>query len=501
MADRNSRGLLKSMAIIGSAQAVKVLITIVRAKLVAILLGPAGIGLLSVFNNLREMASMSAGLGLGMSGVREIAGAKGDEAVLSRVRRVLFGALLLQGAIAMVLIWLARDPLARWLLDSTDHATEVGLVGVAVFLFLVAGSQAALLQGLRRIGDLGRVTIYSTALGSAGGLAAVWIYGQAGLIWLILLPPAASILVAWRYTRRLPPPTTAPMTPREIWRAWRPMVTLGVVFTLGALATTGTLLLVRARITQDLGLDAAGQFAAAWSVTMIYVGFLLQAMGADYFPRLTEVIRDRRAANALMNDQMQLALALGGPLLLVLIGCAPWLIRLLYSTEFDQAATLLQWQTVGNVFKLASWALAFAIVAAARSGLFLVTQLLFNVLFLPMIWFGLPVLGLEVTGIAFLLAYVIYFAVIALLVRRLHGFRWEGLSARLVGTHAALALGLLVLARELPLIGAAASVALGLGTAFVGGHVVITKIGAQGRLISKLAAVYRALGWPIGPPR
>ncbi|MBC7180971.1 MAG: O-antigen translocase, partial [Roseovarius sp.] len=196
----SARGLLKSMAIIGSAQAVRILITILRAKLVALLLGPAGIGLLSVFNNLREMGSMGAGLGLGASGVREIAGAKGEEEALSRVRRVLFGALLLQGAVAMVLIWLAREALARWLLDSTEHATEVGLVGVAVFLFLVAGSQTALLQGLRRIGDLGRVTIYSTALGSASGLAAVWVYGQAGLIWLILLPPAASILVAWRYT-------------------------------------------------------------------------------------------------------------------------------------------------------------------------------------------------------------------------------------------------------------------------------------------------------------
>lgn len=279
MTESNSRSLLKSMAIIGSAQALRIVITIVRTKLVAVLLGPSGIGLLSVLNNLREMASMGAGLGLGTSGVREISSAKGEEVTLSRVRRVLFGALLLQGLIAMLAIWLARDTLATWLLDSTDHGIEIGLVGVAVFLFLVAGSQTALLQGMRRIGDLGRVTVWSTLYGSAGGLLAVWVLGQAGLIWLILLPPLASILVAWRYTSRLPAPTTVRMTPGDIWQAWRPMVTLGVVFTLGGLATTGTLLLVRARITQDLGLDAAGQFAAAWSVAMIYVGFLLQAMG------------------------------------------------------------------------------------------------------------------------------------------------------------------------------------------------------------------------------
>ena len=497
MTRNSSRGLVKSMAIIGSAQAVRIVISIVQAKTIAILLGPTGIGLLSVFNNLREIGSMSAGLGLGTSGVREISSAKGEEMTLSLVRRVLFGALMLQGAVAMALVWLVRDTLALWLLNSTDHSLEVGLVGVAVFLFLISSSQVVLLQGMRRIGDLGRVTVLSTLLGSIGGLAAVWVYGQAGLIWLILLPPLTSIFVAWRYTRRLPPPTTVQLTPREIWQAWRPMVTLGVVFTLGSLATTGTLLLVRARITQELGLEAAGHFAAAWSVTMIYVGFLLQAMGADYFPRLTEVIRDRQAANALMNDQIQLALALGGPLLLVLIGCAPWLIRLLYSAEFDEAATLLQLQTVGNVFKLAAWSLAFAIVAAARSRVFLVTELLFNVLFLPMIWFGLPLLGLEVTGIAFLLAYMIYFAVIAMLVRHLHGFHWEGLSARLVGLNVLLAISLLALSLTFPVAGALAAIGLGLATTLLGGHIIIAKIGSHGRLVSRVARLYELIRWPI----
>ena len=60
----SARGLLKSMAIIGSAQAVRIVISIVQAKVVAILLGPAGTGFLSVLNNLREMGSMAAGLGL-----------------------------------------------------------------------------------------------------------------------------------------------------------------------------------------------------------------------------------------------------------------------------------------------------------------------------------------------------------------------------------------------------------------------------------------------------
>ena len=53
---------------------------------------------------------------------------------------------------------------------------------------------------------------------------------------------------------------------------------------------------------------------------MTYVGFFLGAMGADYYPRLTEVIHDKVAAVRLMNDQAQLGLAIGGPVFCCSLG-------------------------------------------------------------------------------------------------------------------------------------------------------------------------------------
>ena len=88
----NSRGLIRSMAVIGSAQAVNILISILRMKVLAILLGPTGVGLLSIYNSLQGMVGTAAGLGMGASGVRQIASVKGEEHELSRVRRVLLAA-------------------------------------------------------------------------------------------------------------------------------------------------------------------------------------------------------------------------------------------------------------------------------------------------------------------------------------------------------------------------------------------------------------------------
>jgi PST family polysaccharide transporter len=497
MTELTSRGLIKSMMIIGSAQVVNILISIIRLKVLAVLLGPSGVGLLSIYNSLQAMVKQTAGLGMGSSGVRQIASSRGEEATLSRVRRVLFAAHLVQGALAMLAVWLLRAPIATWLFGDATRATEVGLIGVAILLALLGTAQTALLQGLRRIADLGRVTVLAAFTGTVAGLVAVWVQGESGLIWFFLVQPLATVLVALHFTRRLPRPTAARLSVTETWEIWKPMAKLGAAFMLGGLATTATLLLVRGRISQELGLDAAGHFAAAWGITITYVGFLLGAMGADYYPRLTEVIHDKVAALQLVNDQAQLGLAIGGPVLLLLIGLAPWAITVLFSDEFGPAVTLLQWQTVGNVFKLPGWALGFSIVAAARGKTFLLTQLNFNILFCLMLWPTLVPFGIQAAGPAFMIASILQFCLVTVIVRKIHGFRFQPLSLGLLGLHTVLAIALLGLALVAPLAAAAASPVLAGATGLFGLRVVLVKIGPGGRLASRLARLYAAIGWPI----
>ena len=493
----SSRGLIKSMLVIGSAQVVKILISIFRMKVLAVLLGPGGVGLLSIYNSLLDMVQQTAGLGMGNSGVREIASSRGDEATLSRVRRVLFAAHLIQGTLAMIAVWLLRERIAIWLFGDTLRATVVGLIGIAILIGLLASAQMALLQGLRKIGDLGRVTVIGAFVGTLAGLAAVWLQGESGLIWFILVQPLAVVLIALHYTRRLPKPISARLSLVETWEVWKPMAKLGAAFMLGGLATVATLLLVRGLISKELGLDAAGYFAASWGITMTYVGFLLGAMGADYYPRLTEVIHDKVAAVRLMNDQAQLGLAIGGPVLLLLIGLAPWVITLLYSSAFEPAVTLLQWQTVGNVFKLASWAIAFSIIAGARSKTFFFTELSFNIVFLGMVFVFLPRVGLEVTAYAFVLGYLVYLTIVYVLARSIHGFRWQTLSLGLLGLHTSLGVALLVLALMAPFAAAIASPLLAAATGLFGLRIVLSKVGKHGRLPTRLYGIFERLGWPI----
>lgn len=485
------------MLVIGSAQAVQIVISIVRMKALALLLGPSGLGLLSIFNNLQGMVTQTAGLGLDSSGVREIASARGEEFALSRVRRVLLAANVVQGFLALLAVWLLRASISTWLFGNANRATEVGIVGGVALLALVASGHTALLQGLRRIGDLGRVTVIGGLASTVAGLGAVWAWGENGLIFFLLVQPMTTLLVAVYFTRQLSKPCAKRLTFLEIWQVWRSMAGLGVAFMLGGVATTATLLLVRGRISQELGLEAAGHFAAAWGVSMTYVGFMLKAMGADYYPRLAEVIEDRDTAISLINDQTQLALAIGGPVMLLLVGLAPLLIVLLYASDFSDAVTLLQWQTIGNVFKLASWPLGFAVVAQARSKTFMFLQINWSAIFILIIWPALSAFGIAAAGPAFTAACFVQILVVHTVVRCTLGFRWQAMSLSLLGLHTGLSVALLALAFTAPLLAALAAPFLAAATGIFGLRVVLIKIGPEGRIASHLTRFFTSIGWPL----
>lgn len=416
------RQIFRSSAIIGGATIINIVIGIVKVKVLAVLLGPAGVGLMGLYQNIIGLVSTMAGCGLGSSGVRQLAASAGEEATLALVRRALWLANLLLGFAGMALLWLLREPVARWVFGDAAHVGDVGWLGLGVLLTLVAGSQTALLQGLRRIGDLARINIISAFIGTAIGIVLVYWLGESGVLWFVLAAPAATIPVAAWYAARLPRPQAL-----NDWFAirqqWQAMLKLGIPLMAAGLLTMTTQLAARSIIMRELGLDASGYFQAAWAISMTYIGFVLGAMGADYFPRLTATINDHLQARKLINEQAEMALLLAGPLLLGVITLAPWIIQLLYAARFAPAADVLRWQVLGDIFKVASWPMGFILLAQSRGAIFIGAELTWSATYLGAIVLGIQGWGLVITGIGFWIAYLVFYGLLTLVAWRLIGYK------------------------------------------------------------------------------
>ncbi len=428
------RRILKSSSIVGGASFLNIIIGLLRTKALAVLLGPTGIGLVSLYRGLQTTASGVATMGLDTVGTRQIAEAhaREDARELAVARRALFWATLVLGITGAAVVWCFRGLLARVVLGGAVHANVVGWLAVGVALTVVSASQGALIQGMRRIADIARVSVYGAALNTVIGIALIWRWHGAGLVSYVLTIPLSSFLLGWWYVSRLPKPDAFQIFPSEFIHQWKMLLRIGGAFMAGTLAMSIIQLWIRVDVGNVLGPQALGQFQASWSIATMYIDFVLAAMATDYYPHLTGVIVDHKAATSLVNQQTEIALLFSAPVFLAMMGLAPWVIRLLYTPAFAPAVELLRWQILGDVLKVASWPIGFTFLARADGKTFFWTEVLaFLVMGISVTCLLQPV-GLKITGIASLACYIFYLPLVHWLAKRQIGFAWSSPVVRLL---------------------------------------------------------------------
>jgi PST family polysaccharide transporter len=418
--------ILRSSSIIGGASVVNILIGLLRTKVAAVILGPAGVGLIALLQNVLSLFAAVAGLGIANSAVRQLAQGSmaEDNREIRATRRALFWGTAFLAVLGGGSLWLFRSLVAEHVLGDPSQARNVGWLSIGVTFTVISASQVALLNGLRRIGDIARVSVYGALIGTVLGVAALLLWREAGVTAYLIAAPFAAVVSGSIITRRVRLKDAHGSTVAELRTQLLGMLGLGFTLMLVGLTATLSLLAVRTVIGKQLGAVALGEFSAAWMISMTYIGFVLQAMGTDYYPRLSAVIGDDAAATRLVNEQSEVALLLAGPILLMMQASAPWLVQLLFSSEFTGAVDVLRWQILGDVLKIIGWPLGFVILASGSGRLFLTCDALGVVIYSGFVWAGISTIGISSAGVGFMLMYAAYLPVVYVIARRKIGFHW-----------------------------------------------------------------------------
>jgi len=424
--------ILKSTSLIGISSVASIFFSIVRMKVLAVLLGPGGVGLFGLYSLIADFATSLAGMGAQSSGVRQVAAAvgTGDAAQIGRTVRVLNWASVALGVIGAALLAALALPVSHLTFGTTLEAPGVALLGIAVFLRLVAGAPTALIQGTRRIRDLAALTVIGAVLNTAVTIPLIYLYGEAGIVPSLIAMALTSLFAALWYRRRIVMPV-ASLSLAEARFETGELLKLGFAFMASGLLTVGAAYAIRIFILQANGVVAAGLYQAAWAIGGLYAGFILQAMGTDFYPRLTGVANDHARCNRLVNEQAQISMLLAGPGLLATMTLAPLVMAIFYSVEFQPAVPLLRWLCLGMLLRVVAWPMGFIILAKGAQKLFFWTEVAAAAVQVGLAWFLLPRVGLVGAGMAFAGLYVWHGALVYFLVRRLTGFRWSEANFKL----------------------------------------------------------------------
>jgi PST family polysaccharide transporter len=233
-----------------------------------------------------------------------------------------------------------------------------------------------------------------------------------------------SLLVSWWYSRKIDLPSAC-VTVHQLGRETADLLKLGCAFMASGLMMMGSAYAVRIIVFHKLGFEATGLYQAAWTLGGLYVGMIVQAMGADFYPRLTAAAADNAACNRLVNEQARVGLLLAGPGIIATLTFAPIVLSLFYSARFAGAVEVLRWICLGVALRVITWPMGYIVIAKGAPGLFFWSEAAWTVVNVGLTWVCVRSFGLRGSGIAFFGSYVFHGLLIYPIVRRLSGFRWS----------------------------------------------------------------------------
>lgn len=419
--------ILKSSSIIGGSKAIEYLIGMVKMKTIAVLLGPSGVGTISLFTSSIGLVGQFTSFGIQQAGVREIARANGaaDLNSLAKSVTVLRRFCWVTGAVG----WLTAIALSRWLslwsFDSSEKAPLIALLGVTLLVGAISGGQAALIQGTRRIGDLARMSVLASGLSTALSIAVYLAWRERGIVPALILSSVLSLLVSWWFSRKIALPHMTHVSGKETLSAAKSLAGLGFAMMWGGMLAAVVDIAVRGLVVRNCGIEGTGIYQAAWTLSGMFGGFVIGAMGADFYPRLSSMTNDHQSMNRIVNEQIEIGVLLTLPGLLATLFFGPLVILVFYSSEFGPAAQLLPWFVMGVFCQVVSWPLGFTILAKGASRWFFFTQTHFRVVQLLLVYLLISRFGLQGVGVAFFVTFIPAGILNLIITRRLTGFCWS----------------------------------------------------------------------------
>lgn len=359
--------VLKYTGIFGGVQGLNILISLVRNKCVAFLIGPVGIGHVALFNSVVNFVSQATNLGISFSAVRHISEYfdKGDEERMLHFINVVRAWSLLTALIGTLLCMMAGPLLGVYTFAWGDHTWHFVFLSPMVGMLAITGGETAILKGTRRLRSLAVIQLYTIIISLLITVPIYYFFGVSGIVPVMVFVSLASMLLTIRHSYSFYPLRLKGS--KGILGEGMEMVRLGVAFVLAGIFGSGAEMLIRSYINVKGDLDVLGLYNAGFVLTVTYAGMVFSAMETDYFPRLSGCASNGENMSLTVNRQIEVSLLLVAPMLATLIVTLPVLMPLLFSDEFLPVVAMAQVAVFSMYIKAVSLPMSYMVLAKGDS--------------------------------------------------------------------------------------------------------------------------------------
>ncbi len=422
--------LVRTSVLNGIAVLTKLGTNVLLNKVLAVFVGPAGYAIIGQFQNLASMVTTFASGSLN-NGVTKYTAQYHAEPERQYVVWRTAGALSLIGSLVCApLLVLFRVPIAKWALADANLSGVIVWLAMALPLLLINGLLLAILNGRKAVQVYVAANIGGGLVSAATALLLVTRYGLYGALVAVAVSQALACVATAALVFRHAPIRLTRLLHLPDGRAARQLGGYALMGAISALSTPMAQIFIRDSLAAQLGWHTTGLWQALNKISDTHLMLLTTTLSIYFLPRFAE-IQDGAELRAEIRKGYRFVLPLVLTSAALLFLFRTLLVRTLLTPDFMPLVDVLGIQLLGDVLKIGSWVMAYTLFSHAQTRAFIVTEILFSV-----IWAGSATSLTKVYGLAgacagYALTYATYWITMFWLFRRL--------TSRLDGSKKALA--------------------------------------------------------------
>lgn len=418
--------IVKMTSLFGGVHFFNIIISIIRTKLIAIFIGPAGMGIAALLNSTINIISGISGLGIETSGVKHISGRyKNDDiSSVSAIVTIIKKIALLTGIFGALLTILLSSWLSQITFGNTEHTFPFLFLSITLLFKQLSAGELVVLQGLRKMRSLAKVNFYGNLFGLLFSIPLYYYYKMDAIVPTIIVASLSSVMFAFYFSKKIGIVNTK-VSSNQLLTDGKSIIRLGIMLTFSGTLTLLSTYLIQIYVGKTGSLEEVGFYNAGFTLLNSYVGIVFTVMSTDYFPRLASICDDNEKVRTSVIQQSFISILIITPIIILFLIFIPLIIKILYTPKFISIMPMVCIGILGMLFKAVSWSMGYILIAKGDSKIFIKTALGFSILSLILNIFGYYFYGLEGLGFSFLIYYLIHFFVVKLITKKRYGFYFD----------------------------------------------------------------------------
>lgn len=399
--------IIKAFFYLAASQFTSLFVGFIRSKMIAVLIGPAGLGLYaptrSFLNLLNDIASIGGG-----NGIIKLVGEYWEKEDYKKITRLYFTTSLIFGCISVLIIllcFLFSSTISLWIFNEAKYAHFIFVISFAVYFSLHFLILQSFLKGLLYVREFVLISVVGELVSVIPTVFLIYLYRDLGAVLSLLVTQviyyAFGMLFFYRgklkiYITRFRDNFPTREIARRFYDLSKPTFFDSVLSILVPLY-------IQSQIIRHLGLQSNGIYQVVVGISVIYKGFYARVFSAYGFPKISSLLKKPTEIIKVQNDIFRFALLFITPVILVFFIFRETMIILLYDRDFLLAGTILIWQLAGDYMNSFRQSLNIALLPLERISFIYLDRIIYWIGWVVFLMFFIPSMGITAVPLGFFL--------------------------------------------------------------------------------------------------